>query len=173
MGGHLWTSKLLITCRVIKVIPLYICFRVSYLSEISFHLQQCSIHIKFVRMACEFLLWDVALFMQWTCEIDCKCTSQHINNRKYINSYTINNKCRQTIVCKCHIISVAALEGRCDVRDSSYKFHLSHSIFVCTWEVRFLMKHGWKRWKTLLSGNSSKYSIQTLTGLSFLITSFL
>jgi len=25
MGGHLWASKLLVTCRVIKVTPLYIC----------------------------------------------------------------------------------------------------------------------------------------------------
>ena len=59
MGSHLWASKLLITCRVIKVIP----FHVSYLSEISFHLQLCSILSKFVCMAYEFLLWDFALFM--------------------------------------------------------------------------------------------------------------
>jgi len=58
-----WANKLLITCRVIKVIQLqlYISFRVSYLFEI-FYLQFCSLHIKFVYMACEFLS-DVALFM--------------------------------------------------------------------------------------------------------------
>ena len=30
-GGYLWANMLLITCRVIKVIPLYICFCVNYL----------------------------------------------------------------------------------------------------------------------------------------------
>ena len=30
---------------------------------ISFNLQLCSVHIKFVCMACEFLLLDVALFI--------------------------------------------------------------------------------------------------------------
>ena len=98
MGGHLWANKLLITCRVIKVIPLYICFHVSYLSEISFHLQQCSINIKFVCMACEFLLRDVALCMQWTCGINFNCTSLAYN-RKYSNSYTINDEYRQTVDC--------------------------------------------------------------------------
>jgi hypothetical protein len=39
MVGHFLANKFLITSRVIKVIPLYICFRVSYLSEISIHLQ--------------------------------------------------------------------------------------------------------------------------------------
>ena len=70
MGGHLWASKLLITCTVIKVVPLHICFHVSYLPEI-FHSQLSSIHIKFVCMACEFLLWNVALswfvaIAEWT-----------------------------------------------------------------------------------------------------------
>jgi hypothetical protein len=50
------------------------------------------IHIKFVCMACEFLLWDVALFMYWTCEINCNLQAQHINNG---NSCTINDECTQ------------------------------------------------------------------------------
>ena len=47
----------------------------------------------------ELLLWDVTFFMYWTCGINCNCTSPHINNRKYSNSYTVYDECRQTIVC--------------------------------------------------------------------------
>ena len=46
MGAHLWANKLLIICIVFTVITLYTCIHVSCLSEISFHLQQCSIHIN-------------------------------------------------------------------------------------------------------------------------------
>jgi hypothetical protein len=62
MGRNLWTNKLLKTCRAIEVSPLYICFRVGYLPEISYWLQLCSLDIKFVSKAYEFLVWDVALF---------------------------------------------------------------------------------------------------------------
>jgi hypothetical protein len=75
MVGRLWVNKLLITHRIIKVIALCICFCVSYLSEFPFRLQLCSIHVKFVCIACEFLLWDVALFMQWTSGSNFNCTS--------------------------------------------------------------------------------------------------
>ena len=36
-GGHRLASKLLLSCRLIKIITLYMCFDVSCLSEISFH----------------------------------------------------------------------------------------------------------------------------------------
>jgi len=86
-----WTKKLLITCRVIKVIQLYICFRVSYLrsSIYSFVLYILSLyiwHVNFYRMLhclCSGLV-ELIVFVQ----------AQHINNRKYRNSYTINDECR-------------------------------------------------------------------------------
>jgi hypothetical protein len=108
MVGHPWASKLLITCRVIKVIPIYICFSVSYLSEISY-LQLCSVHVKFV--------WHVNVcygMLHCLCsglvEVILTVQGQHKNSRKYTNSYTINDECRQLSVwvlqCKRNEISI-------------------------------------------------------------------
>jgi hypothetical protein len=66
---------------------------------ISFHLQLCSICIKFVCIACELLLWDVALFGSGFVGLIATVQIQRINNRKYSNSYQINDVCRQTVVC--------------------------------------------------------------------------
>jgi hypothetical protein len=38
-------------------------FCVSYLSEISLPLRLCSMYIKILCMACELLLWGIALLM--------------------------------------------------------------------------------------------------------------
>jgi hypothetical protein len=73
-------------CRVIKVINLYhytSALNVSYLSEISFYLQLCSICIKFGMANC---------FGMWHClcsglvELNVIVQAQHINNRKSSNS---------------------------------------------------------------------------------------
>ena len=50
-------------------------------------------------MACELLLWDVAFLCSGLVELIVTVKAQHINNRKYTNSYTINDECRQTVVC--------------------------------------------------------------------------
>jgi hypothetical protein len=99
MVGHLWGNNLLITCRVIKVITLYICFRVSYLSEILFHLQLCSIHVILYVWRVNFCYGMLHCLCSGLVEVVLIIQAQHINNKQYTNSYTINDECRQTIVC--------------------------------------------------------------------------
>jgi hypothetical protein len=98
MVGHLLASKLLITCRVIKVIPLYICFHVSSLSEI-FHLQLRSIHVKFYVRHVKFCYAVLHCLCSELVDVIVIVQAQHINKRKYTNSYAIINERRQTIVC--------------------------------------------------------------------------
>jgi hypothetical protein len=50
-------------------------------------------------MACELLLWDVVLLCCGHVELIVVVQAQHISNRKYSNTYTINDECRQTIGC--------------------------------------------------------------------------
>jgi hypothetical protein len=98
MDGHQWTNELLITRRVIKVIALYICFCVSCLISSSIY--------NYVPYILSLYVWHVNFCYGMS---HCLCSelvklivvvhAQHINNRKYSNSYTINDKCRQPIVC--------------------------------------------------------------------------
>jgi len=56
----------------------------------SIHLQLYFAHISIVCMACEFL-WDFIL-CSGLVELIVTVQGQHINNRKYSNSYKINDE---------------------------------------------------------------------------------
>jgi len=49
-------------------------------------------------MACEFLLWESYCVCSGHVELIVTVQAQHENNRKYSNSYTINDNYRQTVV---------------------------------------------------------------------------
>ena len=98
MGGHLWANKLLITCGVIKVIPLYISFRVSYLVSPSIYNNVLYILSLYVWRV-NFCYGMSHCLCSGLVELIVIVQAQHINNRKYSNSHTINDKCRQTFVC--------------------------------------------------------------------------
>jgi hypothetical protein len=76
------------------VIHLHLVLAVCLL--VSFHLQQSSVHIEIVCMACELMLWDFTL-CRGIVELIATVQAQRIKNRKYSNSYTINFECNKQL----------------------------------------------------------------------------
>jgi hypothetical protein len=52
------------------------------------------------NFCCSFSRIYWTLLLWYYINVDCNSTVHHINNRKYSNSYSINDECIQTIVCK-------------------------------------------------------------------------
>ena len=89
MGGHLWASKLFIVRRVIKIMLFYISI-------------QCQLFVRFlipfktVLCMLRLYVWHVNCYGMLHClcsglvELIVVVQSQHINIRKYSNSYAID-----------------------------------------------------------------------------------
>jgi hypothetical protein len=93
LGGMDWTDPVQCVDRWRADVNCVMNLRVTHNAG---NLQLFTVDIKIVCMAYELLLWHVGLLVYWICVI---VQVQHINNRKYSNSYTINYEYRQTVVC--------------------------------------------------------------------------